>query len=128
VKARPQVTIEEVLVPHEKLERRHPPGSSSRGQALDDVHHHLMRHAEILRQRRRRPNARVTATSKRLVRMVVLFHKTGETNHRTLAKAVLGKEHLDEGVDYLARRYGKMLREAPWLVEYIINVEIGPAG
>jgi hypothetical protein len=128
MKARPQVTIEKVLVLHEKLERRHPPGSTGRGEALEDVHRYLLRHAEILRKRRQLPNNRVATTSERLVRMVIHSHKTGEKNHRALAKAVLNKKDLTDGVDGLARRYGKMLREAPWLVEYIINVEIGPSG
>lgn len=121
MKARPQVTIEAVLELHVKLERRHPPGSPGRGAALEDVHRYLLRHADELRRRRRLPNARTDARSEKLVQMVFLEHQTGETNCRTLAKAVLGKTDLADGVEGLARHYGKMRRTARGLVEDILS-------
>jgi hypothetical protein len=117
MKVAPTFTSTQVLELHEELERDFPLGHPQREAKCVEAHMLFLRHAAALREARQiAPDARTVRGWARLFAMIVQAHQTGETNKRTLAKKVLGKSALTDGVEELAKAYGKLLREDPELV------------
>ena len=116
MRIRPGLTIEDVFSLHEKIERDHPPGSERRGAVLEQVHQVYLHYVALVRQLRQMPHDRDFAKLKLLADMVLLdAHTMEQMSFRALAKEVLGRKATTGGVERLARKYSKRLRDCPRL-------------
>lgn len=115
-----RLPTEEILDAVDALRREHPLGSPEHDEGLRRLNRWLLQYVQM--RPPRRPSKRDADHFQRLLDMLVLHrsaegkallarsHKSGDKGYRELAKAVLGKSDLAEGVVSLAREYGRLIK------------------